>query len=391
MGQEDAALPRETDVLVVGGGATGLGVALDLSLRGVRCVLVEQGNFCGGTSGRHHGELHSGARYAIVDPEAAAECIEENRVLRRIAKAPLEDTGGTFVLLPQDDPSYADTWISACRAVDIPVREIPPRELAAREPNLAPGIRAAFHVPDGGLMALPLGRCLARTARLHGAVLKDWHRLEGLQVKNGRVTGGRITDLRGGGTREVHARVVLNAGGAWGAVVAGMAGIKVDVTYNKGTMVAFSGRLVSSIVQRLRIPSDFDSIIPRGSFTVAGTTGLPTADPGDRSVQEWEPLKIREQTSLLLPPLAGMMHAHAWAAVRPLYDPETASRGGSSRTISRRFSVIDHAVSDGVEGLVTVVGGKLTTYRLMAQKACDAACRKLEVAAPCSTASTFIG
>jgi glycerol-3-phosphate dehydrogenase len=364
---------------------------LDLALRGVKTVLVEKGDFSGGTSGRHHGMFHCGARYAVVDTEAAAECYRENTALRRIAREPLEDTGGTFVLLPQDDPSYVDTWLAACRTVGIPVRELGLRELAAREPNVAPGVRAAFTTPDGGLKAVPLAACLTRTARQHGATLLDWHRLEGLLVRGGRVEGARIADIRGGGTGEIRAHVVLNAAGAWSGEIARMAGLDIAITFNKGTMAAFPGRIVNSVVQRLRLPSDFDGILPRGRLTVAGTTGLPTADPGDRSVQEWEPLKIREQASLVVPGLARTEPSHFWAAVRPLYDASAGAGGGSSRTMSRRFSVIDHAGSGGVEGLVTVVGGKLTTYRLMAEKACDLACRKLGVGAASRTAATPIG
>lgn len=91
----------ETDVLVIGGGATGGGIAWDLALRGVRVILAEMGDLATGTSGRYHGLLHSGGRYAVRDPESARECIEENLIVRRVAPEAIEDTSGFFRALPR--------------------------------------------------------------------------------------------------------------------------------------------------------------------------------------------------------------------------------------------------------------------------------------------------
>jgi glycerol-3-phosphate dehydrogenase len=112
-------MAQEFDTLVIGGGATGAGVALDLALRGLRVALVERADLCDGTSGRYHGLLHSGGRYAVTDPESARECITENQILRRIAPSAIEDTGGLFLSTPDDDPAYADKWRAACLACGI--------------------------------------------------------------------------------------------------------------------------------------------------------------------------------------------------------------------------------------------------------------------------------
>src|SRR5438876_10532000 len=93
-----------TDVLVIGGGSTGAGVARDAAMRGFSTILVDRGDLATGTTGRFHGLLHSGGRYVVKDPKAAEECIAENVVLRRIAADCIEDTGGLFVSTPLDDP-----------------------------------------------------------------------------------------------------------------------------------------------------------------------------------------------------------------------------------------------------------------------------------------------
>ncbi len=382
---------RETDVLVIGGGATGLGTALDLGLRGVKAVLVEMGDFCSGTTGRNHGMLHCGARYVARDLETAKECIAENRIMHRVAPSALEDTGGLFIQVPGDDPAYADVWLAGCRAAGIPVTELGSGELARREPRLAPGITSAFEVPDAVCHTMLLCDCLVRAARENGGELLNWHRLDSFEMERGRIVGGSATDLRSGEPVEIRARLVVNAAGAWGAEVLKKAGLDIPISFNRGTMVAFEGRLVGSVVQRLRWPSDFDSIMPRGKNSVAGTTGIPTIDPGDRRVEPWEKEMIREQVSTFLPALKIARMVHAWAGVRPLYDPQASSEGRDSRSMSRRFEVLDHEKSDGLGGLITVVGGKLALYRLMAEKVSDAACVKLGVGSTCRTASVPIG
>jgi len=103
-----------TEVLIIGGGATGAGIARDLALRGIPSLLVEKGDFTSGASGRNQGLLHSGARYAVNDPDAARECIAENRILRQIAPHCIEPTDGLFVSLPEDGSEYRANFIRAC-------------------------------------------------------------------------------------------------------------------------------------------------------------------------------------------------------------------------------------------------------------------------------------
>src|SRR5580704_10280758 len=139
---------HSTDVLVIGGGATGAGVAWDASLRGFDVVLVDRADLAEGTSGRFHGLLHSGGRYAVKDPRAAEECIAENRILRRVAADCIEDTSGLFVTTQFDDPSYADTFKAGCQSTGVDCEEIDVAAALRSEPRLNPAISRAFRVPD---------------------------------------------------------------------------------------------------------------------------------------------------------------------------------------------------------------------------------------------------
>ena len=126
----------ETEVIIIGGGVTGAGILRDLSLRGIPAVLVEKDDIAYGASGRNHGLLHSGARYAVKDLESARECVSENRILKKIARHCIEDTGGLFVTLPDDDPMYHTRLLEGCKIAGIKANEISIKEALRLEPHL---------------------------------------------------------------------------------------------------------------------------------------------------------------------------------------------------------------------------------------------------------------
>ena len=385
----------ETDVVVIGGGATGTGVAWDLTLRGLRVTLVDMGDVATGTSGRYHGQLHAGCRYVTSDLTLAKECWQEHKTIRKIVPHAVEDTGGMFVLPPSDDEGFVGNWLRGCEAVGIPVQEIPSSESLRREPLIHPGTKRAFLVPDASCDSLALCGALRESAEAQGATFLTYHRVDGFHREEGRVGGLRTTDLRTGETEDVRASFVVNAAGPWAAEVGKMAGVEFRMVLSRGAMLAFNGRWTTSIVSRLRQPGDGDIFVPLGYVGVAGTTSVPTEDPGDIRIEDWERERVLAEVEMFLPGIRRGKILRAWAGVRPLYDPATQSSSAEdthvdNRKATRTFNVLDHAARDGVEGIVSIVGGKLTTFRLMAEKTADAVCSKLGVDQPCATTTTGI-
>ncbi|MBL8134651.1 MAG: anaerobic glycerol-3-phosphate dehydrogenase subunit A [Anaerolineae bacterium] len=376
----------DCDVLVIGGGATGGGIAWDLALRGVRVVLVEMGDLATGTSGRYHGLLHSGARYAVRDPESARECIDENRILRRIAPEAVEDTGGYFVLCPGDDPTYAEKFVQGCADAGIPTREVSLSEALRRERILNPRLEAVYEVPDGSCDAWDLLHGLMAGAKATGkATFLTYHRVEAFHKTGNRLTGARLRNLRNDQTFDVGFAAAINAAGPWAAQIGEMAGASFKMRLSRGAMLAYNIRWVNTVINKLRAPGDGDIFVPVGTVSVIGTTSVATDDPGDVRVERWEVERILDETEAMTPGISRARILRAWGGVRPLYDP-----GGDGRGAKRTFTVLDHAETDGVEGLISILGGKLTTYRLMAEKACDVVCAKLGVTAICRTAETTL-
>ncbi len=383
----------QPDVVIIGGGATGCGLAWDLSLRGLSVALVEKGDLASGTTGRFHGLLHSGARYVVSDPVTAGECYKESAILRRIVKSAIDETGGLFVFGDEDDPRYLEQWLEGCRAAGIPVQETSVEDARLREPALDPGIKRAFLVPDAVCNSIALCAALARGAQSLGAKLLTFHRCDGFRTSDHRVTGVSLTDVRTGTSRELACRTAVIAAGPWSGKIARGVGVSLSLDLVRGAMIAFKGSVVNGAVSRLQAPGDGDIILPRGRVSIAGTTSVVTDDPDDRRVDEWELELVRQQIQALLPALAGAQVAHSWAGVRPLYNAQGADgipKHMDSHSWSRDFTVLDHASRDGVSGLFSIVGGKLTSFRLMAEKTADAVCRGLGNTESCRTASTGI-
>ncbi|MGH2946578.1 MAG: anaerobic glycerol-3-phosphate dehydrogenase subunit GlpA [Solirubrobacteraceae bacterium] len=375
------------DVLVIGGGATGAGVAWDAALRGFDVVLVERGDLAEGTSGRFHGLLHSGGRYVVKDPVAAEECVVENAILRRVIPDCIEDTGGLFVTTPDDDPAYGDRFLKGCRATGLPAEEIAVADALRREPRLNPAIRRAFTVPDASIDAWKTVWSFARGAAAHGARILTYHRVVGLHVAGGVVTGARVCNELTGEELDVEARFTLNASGAWAAQILHMAGIEdVGVIPGKGIMIAMNHRLVNTVINRCTMPADGDILVPVRTVSIIGTTDVRAADPDDIPVTQAEVDQMLDDGERLVPGFRRARALRVWAGVRPLFQDARAGAVADTRDVSRTHAVIDHRERDGVDGLLTMSGGKLTTLRLMAQDLVDAMCAQLGEERPCETA-----
>ncbi|MEP7359712.1 MAG: FAD-dependent oxidoreductase, partial [Anaerolineales bacterium] len=182
-------MPLSTEILVIGGGATGLGVAWDAALRGYKTLLVEKGDLAHGTSGRYHGLLHSGGRYVVRDPRSALDCCRENLILKRIMPSAIEDTGGYFAAVEGDPPGYVEPFLAGCQAAGIPAEEITPAAACAAEPLLTPRLERVFRVPDASCDSFDAAHAVANALRAAGGELLLRRRLVALPLDGARVTG----------------------------------------------------------------------------------------------------------------------------------------------------------------------------------------------------------
>lgn len=375
----------QTEVLIIGGGATGAGIARDLSLRGIPCILVEKGDYAGGASGRNQGLLHSGGRYVLNDPEAARECIRENMILRRIAPHCLEETGGLFVSLPEDGLEFQRRFIAGCQEAGIEALKISPEEALALEPNLNRRLLGAVRVPDGAVDPFALVIENMRDAESRGARFLPHTEVTDLIVRDNWVKGVKAAGRIDREEYLISASYVVNATGAWANHLLRLVGLNIPMAMSKGTMIITNRRISQRIINRCRPPADGDIIVPNDTVSILGTTSIRSDDADLYEATAEEVSFLIGALSELMPILTETRLTRAYAGIRPLLQ---TGEGEGDRSISRGFTMLDHGKRDGLHNLITITGGKLITYRLMAEKVANHICERLGLAVGCTTHST---
>ncbi len=343
-------------VIVVGSGITGAGIARDLSLRGIGVTLVERRAPAAGATGRCHGLLHSGARYAVKDAQAASECARENLVLRSIARQYVDDSGGLFLATTAEEAAYGDRLLEACRRAGIPMEDTS----AADSPN--PGALRCMATNDGGIDPFLLTLANLYDARRNGARILTGVGVRAIREDRMELDDGRILKFD----------VAVNATGHQCATIKNDCGMQVQP--DKGTILVTERRVCDPVLNRMRPPSDGDIIVPSHTTSLIGTTSARST--GTTPSREEYRMLMRE-AAVLLPSLKNVRIIRAFSGVRPLIG------SGAGRSLSRDYRI------ETTGCVVTVAGGKLTTYRLIAERAADAVMGLLGERGACRTKTSL--
>ncbi|MCG8590137.1 MAG: glycerol-3-phosphate dehydrogenase/oxidase [Proteobacteria bacterium] len=367
------------DLVIVGGGVTGCGTALDAASRGLSVALVEQRDFAAGTSSRSSKLIHGGLRYLEQgDLRLVREALsEQTLMLERLCPHLVEPVPFLF-------PLSRRVWERAYIGAGVLLydliagrRALPRhRHLSRRGARrLFPALRenalvGALVYYDAQVDDARHTLTLARTAARHGAALATSARAIALNQVGGRVAGVRIRDLEGGREIDVRGRQVINATGVWTDEVQELAGRgRIRVRASKGIhLVVPRDRLHADSGLILRTASSVLFVIPWKQHWIIGTTDT------DWNLDLSHPAASRRDIDYLLETVnavLGQPLTHAdiegvYAGLRPLLHGESDATSQLSR---------EHAVSQSVSGLITVAGGKYTTYRIMAKDAVDMAAR----------------
>ncbi len=291
------------------------------------------------------------------------------------------------MVTPEDEGDYPDRFRAACQHIGIECDEIPPAEALRREPLLSPQIRRVFRVPDGSADVFQATHATAQAATRAGASVLNYTEVITLLREGDRIVGARVRDLAHGEDIEIRAAMTINAAGAWAGLVARTAQIGVKVIPGKGSALAINHRVLNTVVNRCKRPGDGDIIVPVHTIAVIGTTDQRVDDPENLTVEDWEVERLLSEGDKLIPGISRARILRSWAGVRPLYQE---SYSGASRDATRAFTLLDHKKRDGVSGFLTIIGGKWTTFRLMAEKTLDKASEQIGTRQPCITATTVV-
>lgn len=397
------------DLLVIGGGATGVSVALDAAVRGHRVALVDAHDFAQGTSSKATKLLHGGVRYlAQGNVSLVREALRERAALMRNAP---HLAGAVPFVMPAyklwERPFYGlglRLYDALAGSASI-ARTASLGRLATLQalPTLRPhGLLGGVRFWDGQFDDARLALAIARTAACHGAVLINHMAVNGLLHESGRVVGASCIDRIGGITLTIRARCIVNATGVWVDQLRALdaEGLRLDHSTPHAVSldptqwpdaktpappdapgVAHAALVrpsqgVHLVLDREMLPGGHALLVPRTSDgrvlfavpwlgkTVLGTTDTPTGS------MDLEPRPLREEIDFLLgesaryltrPPVRSDVRS-VWVGLRPLVAADPAQRAGATRSLSR-----EHTVLSSPSGLMTVTGGKWTTCRAMAE------------------------
>jgi glycerol-3-phosphate dehydrogenase len=384
-----ARLEDSFDLLIVGGGATGLGIAVDAATRGYRTALVEAGDFAQATSSRATKLVHGGVRYLVSGQiHLVYEALRERKVM--LANAP-----HIVQSLPFLTPAYS--WFdlpyygAGLLAYDVlsgssslgPTKILSAQETRRRIPGIAAqGLKGSILYYDGQFDDARLALALARTAEDHGALTLNYVRCAELKKNNGRICGATVIDAETGKAFEVRANAVINATGIFVDDVRTKdeAAVAKLLSVSRGTHLVVAGDVLGE-ANALMVPKTRDGriifAIPWLGKVVIGTTDVPATSI------EMEPGHDESEVEFLLetinPYLSRPLGRHdilsIFSGLRPLVTGKQAKTSKLSR---------EHYIEISASGLVTVAGGKWTTYRRMAEDTIDAAIkREMLPAKPC--------
>ncbi len=384
------------DLLVIGGGVNGAGAARDAALRGLSVALCEREDWGAGTTGHSTRMIHGGLRYLLYDVPTTRISSRDAGRIREIAPHltfripflwPLYGGEGLFgeakeaLLSAYDRFAPAKPGLKHVRLSQAEARRI--------EPGLAPDVSGALTMDEWGIDVYRLCALNALAAREAGAQLHPHTEVVELLRSGGHtVTGVRARDLLDGRSFDVEARVVLNAAGPWVPFVAAMADASAPLRPGKGVHVTFERRIGNFGVIIEGVDGRTMFLVPHGAETIAGTTDTDFyGDPAraDLEVGADDVAYIVEACARALPQARDWRVLRAWAGVRNT----VFEWGKDSDDLSRRHETVDHARRDGIEGLISIVGGKLASYRAQAEDAVDMVLAKLGRApTPARTATT---
>ena len=375
-------MPR---IVVIGGGATGCGVARDLSLRGYKVFLIEFGDLGSGTSSRFHGMLQSGGRYVVSDTNYAAECYRERKIIAKIIPEAVELIGGVFVSLKNEEGNYPNKFVSCCDKAKIPCDEIDVKDLLKNENELTRDISRVFKVPDAIINPWKLVNALAEDIKKLGGEIFLNHQVISIEHKNNLVSSVGIIN-KNGIKKEIPCEGVINAAGAWSGKVANLFNQEVSLELTKGSIMVFSHRIVSLAINRCRMPTSNDIMCPSGTVSLWGTTSQVVEDPNTTKVNPEEIQKLLNGAEELFPKIRDYRSFRAWAGVRPIVKPKNYN---TDLPLPRSHSVIDHH-KEGFNNILTVCGGSLTTHRSMAEDVVNQIGNKLGINKECETSKVTI-
>lgn len=393
----------DVDVVVIGGGVNGLGVARDASMRGLKVALFERNDLAFGASGNSSGMIHGGARYLTYDPHVTEKSCLDSGFVQRVAPhllfripflVPVENTRKGRFLFPLMDAFFEtyDRYQPLKRGK--PHARLTAAELRELEPGLAGDLHGGYSFDEWGIDGARL--CVAnavdaieRGATVHVGVTVERVERRGASEGAARGHAGEVytvhhRDRFTGAAGSVKTSVIVNATGAWAPITASLAGLapaRARVRPGKGIHVVYDRRLTNYAISASTIDGRQIFLEPWENMTVVGTTDDDFYGDLDHVRATSEEVRyLVEGIARVFPDIRRARAIGTYAGVRPtLY-----AFGPTEDALSREHEIVDHA-AHGAPGIYSMIGGKLASYRIFAEEMTDELAHVFDLGVPCAT------
>jgi glycerol-3-phosphate dehydrogenase len=369
------------DVIILGGGVNGAGVARDCAMRGLSVLLLEKADFGVGASGNSSGMIHGGIRYMLTDRKVTELACRDSGYIQRIAPhllfripflIPFASRKDGATLRDRAEWYGMEVYVGTYDLYQPlkrgkPSVRLSPEELYALEPALRPGLAGAVSTDEWGIDAFRLCALNALDARARGADVRNWTEAREVLREGGKVRGVRFRDVLTGEEGEAEAPVVFNATGAWSPAFARRNGVPVPMRPGKGVHLTLDRRFSNYGVICSAVDGRQMFAMPHENETIVGTTDDDYyGDPDDLEATNDEAEYLLEGAASLLPGIRRGRITRAWCGLRTtIY-----AYGPNEDALSREHQLHDGA-AHGAAGLLSLVGGKLASYRAQSEEATD--------------------
>ena len=368
-------------VAIIGGGIAGLSIARDLALRDFGVVLFDKQKIGNGTTTQCAGMLHSGARYATKDLKTAKLCLQENKIIQKIVPHAVGNNKAYFVRYTDDEYGYEKRFIDDCKKVGIPIKKISGIDDRKNESMLGSKISHVFETPDK----------VIDTFTLVFLYLDDLKKRSNVKInENTKIKSATFN--KGGWNIKTDKDVfsfdfVINSSGDGLSEVSKLFDQNIDLSYIYGSIALFTGRLSSRIITRCAPNATGDVIVPAQKHTLIGSTWHERNKRSIVKINKEDEKEIRKTAEDMIPKVKDVKLLSSLTSVRThLRDDSCSDSFGSKRD----YLILEHQNNGKYINFMSVLPGKMTIARYVAEQAGDIVCKRLNIKKKSKTATTPI-
>lgn len=379
---------RVFDVAIIGGGINGVGVARDCAMRRLSVVLLEKNDLCAGSTGACSGMIHGGPRYLETEREVTRKSCEDSGAIQRIAPNLLFRIPIIIPILKSDPKIYVELVETFATAYDSfsnlkggkPHVRLNAEDIRRLEPGYSPDIIGGVSIDEWGTDPFRLVILNAKSAMMNGAQIITKAKVEKVEIEGTQVVGVQVQHE--GQRHLVRARTVVNLTGPWAKLIDDRAMPSIEMRPSKGVHLVLDRRIVNvALICKAIDGRESVFLLPHEHTTLIGTTDDDFyGDPDHVTITPDDVGYLMQAVERYFPALPKYRVMRAFVGIRPTLH----TWGVDESSLSRDHKIYDHSV-DGVDGLYSMIGGKLAAYRMMAEELTDILCRKLRKHERCRT------